>query len=348
MYWYYKYPLIIILVAILFGLGVYAWRSSVSAYFPGKKAPEATETAPVVKTPSARLPELPAPALKSVPKAPASSSSTSSGSGSQASAHDSAQSSAVLPKNLQEALTQAKEALKNDNPKQARELAYAMLRDEYCQEYDAAWYELASVINEANSIFMNGKAPCPEKDTYIIKSGDNLTKIAFRNNTTVQALQRLNGLSPTNSTVHPGQALQFIKGTWSIKVSKSQFLLQLLLDGRLYRIYRVSTGRQDRTPACSFIINQKLMNPAWTYNGKSIPFGDPQNILGTRWIGLRPIDEDKLGYTGYGIHGTTEPDKIGTAASLGCVRMLNEEVEELFDFIPSSYANLNIIVTIVE
>jgi lipoprotein-anchoring transpeptidase ErfK/SrfK len=158
----------------------------------------------------------------------------------------------------------------------------------------------------------------------------------------------MNNLPDTNSTVHPGQALQFIKGNWSIMVSKSQFLLELYLDEKLYRIYRISTGRQDRTPACTFVINQKLMYPAWTYNGKSIPYGDPQNILGTRWIGLKPIDEDKLGYTGYGIHGTTEPEKIGTAASLGCVRMLNEEVEELFDFIPSSFANLNITVTIVE
>ena len=341
MYWYYKYPLIIILIALLFGTGVYIWRSSVSSYFEKRAEKAATEPkeeqdgeATATTAPAKAPKDKPASGVKEVKPStqPAQSKPAP----------------AVMPQNVAEGLRQAKAALEADNPKAAREMAYSMLNDDYCKKYDTSWYALAAIINQANSIFMNGKAPCPEKDTYIIKSGDNLTKIAYRNNTTVQALQRMNNLPDTTSTVHPGQALQFIKGNWSIRVSKSQFLLELYLDEKLYRIYRISTGRQDRTPACTFVINQKLMYPAWTYNGKSIPYGDPENILGTRWIGLKPIDEDKLGYTGYGIHGTTEPEKIGTAASLGCVRMLNEEVEELFDFIPSSFANLNITVTIVE
>ena len=343
MYWYYKYPLIIILVALLFGTGVYIWRSSVSAYFAkrGEKqiavqtdAPDGDAAGTAVTGESTTE--------------KASTNLNESKTPKQTKIEPTKTTPTVMPQNVAEGLKQAKAALEADNPKAARELAYSMLTEEFCKKYDTTWYALADIINQANSIFMNGKAPCPEKDTYIIKSGDNLTKIAYRNNTTVQALQRMNNLPDTTSTVHPGQALQFIKGNWSIMVSKSQFLLELYLDEKLYRIYRISTGRQDRTPACTFVINQKLMYPAWTYNGKSIPYGDPENILGSRWIGLKPIDEDKLGYTGYGIHGTTEPEKIGTAASLGCVRMLNEEVEELYDFIPSSFANLNITVTIVE
>ena len=346
MYWYYKYPLIIILIAVLFGTGVYIWRASFSSYFEKRAEKAANESSEVqggkdiVGTPAADVAKdkpVSGSKVTTVPSKPTQSKPLPA-----------KPTPAVMPQNVAEGLKQAKAAMEADNPKAARELAYSMLNDEYCKKYDTSWYALADIINQANSIFMNGKAPCPEKDTYIIKSGDNLTKIAYRNNTTVQALQRMNNLSDTTSTVHPGQALQFIKGTWSIMVSKSQFLLELYLDDKLYRIYRISTGRQDRTPACTFVINQKLMYPAWTYNGKSIPYGDPENILGSRWIGLKPIDEDKLGYTGYGIHGTTEPEKIGTAASLGCVRMLNEEVEELYDFIPSSFANLNITVTIVE
>jgi len=36
----------------------------------------------------------------------------------------------------------------------------------------------------------------------------------------------------------------------------------------------------------------------------------------------------------YGIHGTIEPKSIGTQASEGCIRMLNEEVEELYSIVP--------------
>jgi lipoprotein-anchoring transpeptidase ErfK/SrfK len=39
---------------------------------------------------------------------------------------------------------------------------------------------------------------------------------------------------------------------------------------------------------------------------------------------------------GYGIHGTNEPDKLGQQITLGCVRMSNEEVEELFSIVPTS------------
>ena len=59
------------------------------------------------------------------------------------------------------------------------------------------------------------------------------------------------------------------------------------------------------------------------------PFGHPKNVLGTRWIGF----EEKEGLYGYGIHGTAEPESIGKAESNGCIRLRNEDVEELFDFV---------------
>ena len=52
-----------------------------------------------------------------------------------------------------------------------------------------------------------------------------------------------------------------------------------------------------------------------------IPPG-PGNPVGTRWIGL-----DKKGY---GIHGTNAPHSIGKAASHGCIRMRQHDLEELF------------------
>ena len=40
-----------------------------------------------------------------------------------------------------------------------------------------------------------------------------------------------------------------------------------------------------------------------------------------------------LGYKGYGIHGTNMPNSIGKAASHGCIRMRNHDVEELFELV---------------
>jgi lipoprotein-anchoring transpeptidase ErfK/SrfK len=49
---------------------------------------------------------------------------------------------------------------------------------------------------------------------------------------------------------------------------------------------------------------------------------------------LIPMEGTAITGSGYGIHGTTQPNSVGTPASQGCIRMRNEDVEELFDIIP--------------
>ena len=58
--------------------------------------------------------------------------------------------------------------------------------------------------------------------------------------------------------------------------------------------------------------------------------GGPGNPLGARALYLYADGKDTL----YRIHGTTEPKSIGKSVSSGCVRMLNEDVANLFDQVP--------------
>jgi len=37
----------------------------------------------------------------------------------------------------------------------------------------------------------------------------------------------------------------------------------------------------------------------------------------------------------YGIHGTNKPEELGLQITLGCVRMRNGDVEEVFDIVPT-------------
>ena len=62
----------------------------------------------------------------------------------------------------------------------------------------------------------------------------------------------------------------------------------------------------------------------------TIPYGNPENILGTRWMGFK----NSPGLTGFGIHGTTRPESIGREESSGCIRMGRSDVEELFGWTP--------------
>ena len=74
-------------------------------------------------------------------------------------------------------------------------------------------------------------------------------------------------------------------------------------------------------------ITVKLIDPHWYKTGAVVPPGSPENILGSRWLG---ISKER-----YGIHGTTEPESIGKQVTAGCIRMLNNEVEELYVIVPS-------------
>lgn len=49
--------------------------------------------------------------------------------------------------------------------------------------------------------------------------------------------------------------------------------------------------------------------------------------FGTRWIGLN------VPWGIFGIHGTNKPGSIGSEASHGCIRMLNRDIEELYDYV---------------
>jgi lipoprotein-anchoring transpeptidase ErfK/SrfK len=94
----------------------------------------------------------------------------------------------------------------------------------------------------------------------------------------------------------------------------------------ILKTYVVSTGKNNSTPAGNFKIVNKQPNPTWFKAGAIVPADSPENILGTRWLGLD--------IKGYGIHGTTQPQELGKQVTLGCVRLRNEEVEELYDIVP--------------
>ena len=164
-------------------------------------------------------------------------------------------------------------------------------------------------------------------------AGDSLWRIARLFNTTVALIQRSNGLDPENPNIYPGQVLRIFKANWRIEATKAAFVLCLLNEDELVKVYRTGVGRQDRTPVGDFVISNKEREPTWSPPGRVIPYGHPDNVLGTRWLGLQPVGETSPQITGYGIHGTSDPSSIGSAVSNGCIRMLNANVEELFDVV---------------
>jgi lipoprotein-anchoring transpeptidase ErfK/SrfK len=169
-------------------------------------------------------------------------------------------------------------------------------------------------------------AQLPQTISYEIVPGDSLGKLARKYSTTTQLIKRANGLK--SDVIRTGEKLRIWTAPFNILINKSQNVLFLKSGEEVIKIYHVSTGKDNITPVGTFKIATKIEKPVWFRNGGSpIPSESPENELGSRWMGF---DTDSH----YGIHGTLHPESIGQQVTAGCVRLKNEDVEELFDIVP--------------
>lgn len=191
---------------------------------------------------------------------------------------------------------------------------------------------IIDLMGEINIRRLLSSQPMDGKIFYTVKSGDYLQKIARQFNTTVALIKKMNNMQ--TDTIRVGARLMVFEGSFSILVSKNNNVLDLMLNKQLFKRYPVGTGKFGKTPAVDFFIYDKIIEPPWTRpaDNRLIEYGDPENVLGTRWMALRSAENSSL--KGFGIHGTWERDSIGAQSSAGCIRMFNEDVEELFDLVP--------------
>lgn len=121
------------------------------------------------------------------------------------------------------------------------------------------------------------------------------------------------------------QSASAIKPALSIVINIPGRTLSLYDNNKLLKSYPVGVGRADsQTPLGQFKIKLKEKNPVWI-NPNDLDMkidSGPENPLGYRWMEI-----DSL----YGIHGTNQPDSVGGYVSNGCIRMYENDVEELFD-----------------
>ena len=117
-----------------------------------------------------------------------------------------------------------------------------------------------------------------------------------------------------------------------ILIDKSDFSLALYNRDKLLHKWRIAVGivpgdkqrkGDNKTPNGIFRINQIQNSSEWTYDfgdGK----GQTRGAYGPWFIRLHTPP-----WSGIGIHGTHDPDSIGSRASEGCIRMNNDDVSEL-------------------
>ena len=113
--------------------------------------------------------------------------------------------------------------------------------------------------------------------------------------------------------------------------TKERYLYFVLGEGKALR-YTIGVGREGRAFSGTSTISAKREWPDWspTPNIKKEQPDLPNHMKGGEKnpLGARAL---YLGSTMYRIHGTNEPWKIGDAVSSGCIRLINEDVIDLYD-----------------
>jgi lipoprotein-anchoring transpeptidase ErfK/SrfK len=129
-------------------------------------------------------------------------------------------------------------------------------------------------------------------------------------------------------------ALSVDEDEYWVRVNKGHYTLYLYRGNEIERFYGVAVGKNpgnkekagdNRTPNGVFTIQSIENASSWTHD-----FRDGKGVIkgayGPWFIRLR------TGWSGIGIHGTHDPASRGSMVSEGCIRMLNDELEELKQF----------------
>ena len=133
-------------------------------------------------------------------------------------------------------------------------------------------------------------------------------------------------------------------GKYNIRISKSAYTLTLYKGTEPVKIYPIAVGKNpgdkqrtgdNRTPVGNFKIVSIENASKWTHDfhdGK----GKIRGAYGPWFLRL-----EAKGWKGIGIHGTHDPNSIGTMATEGCIRLNNEDIAELKQY---AYRNMPVVI----
>ena len=128
----------------------------------------------------------------------------------------------------------------------------------------------------------------------------------------------------------------------SIRIDKSERVLYLLDKAELpVAAFPISIGSaRDTLPVGQMDIRNAAKNPVFTYNPALLRNADksnaktdvaagPNNPVGVYWLGLSKPH--------WGIHGTPEPSRVGTAETNGCIHLTNWDVMRLAQVVKTGF-----------
>lgn len=244
------------------------------------------------------------------------------------------------------------QSLISSDPLKAR----AVLSRAYPDAASTDQQTIRDALNKLNADLLFSKKVTPGDPLvtqYTVESGDSLVRIARRQELAVdwRLIQRINAVDPARLRV--GQKLKLVRGPFHAVVDKSEYRLDLFHgspdDPRSWlfiRSFTVGLGEGNSTPPGTFVIRKgsKLVNPPWVNprTGEKYAADDPKNPIGEHWLGFEGVGESAA-LTGYGLHGTIDPDSIGKQRSMGCVRLGTDDIALIYEMLEEQVSVVRIV-----
>ena len=181
---------------------------------------------------------------------------------------------------------------------------------------DGGWSFVDETVREGDSLISIRKRAIDQHPNLLMCTG---------------LIERANALR--GGVIHPGQHVRIPTSRASVLVDLDAHWALFRLDDEVVAAWEIGVGKPGTaTPPGEYRAGEKTEQPMWFRPGQTpVPFGDPENPLGTRWIAWQRPDGTA---TGLGFHGTKDPESIGDDQSQGCVRMRRDAIEELFEILP--------------
>ncbi|MGB3207637.1 MAG: L,D-transpeptidase [Crinalium sp.] len=128
----------------------------------------------------------------------------------------------------------------------------------------------------------------------------------------------------------PGQGSKIVANNSRLVVDLSDRRTYIYHSEQLSASYPVAIGKEGwQTPTGSFKVSKMRKNPIWRHplTGEVVRPG-VNNPLGSRWIGFWSDGRSQIGF-----HGTNDEQLVGKAVSHGCVRMQNQDIEQIYEIV---------------
>jgi hypothetical protein len=205
----------------------------------------------------------------------------------------------------------------------------------FLQKYPSGLHleEAKDLLGDVNTEILLSGYHSPDKQEYVVRSGDVLAKIAAKTKTTPELIMRTNNLS--NTMLHVGQHLLISHPDFSLFIQRKAETVVLLDHGQFFKRYHVKTVKvQAKQPPR---INTRVAEILAFKNGKRVGFGTKEYAGSTRWIRL-----NQPGYFLYSEPDATHRDESGQSPPPG-LGLAASDVEEL-----SSLVSTKTAVTITE